>query len=120
MGAETLQPCLAFVPPGPAAQLRPDVLNLLPQEARRAIATARLQFHDRRRHFDHTGVEIDRAAGRELEGTPSARKHLPSNQPLRRAKDCFRPPPNAVDNETELRLQTDDRARRRKMNAPAG
>src|SRR5256885_4941489 len=116
MRTETLEPRPAFVSPSPMPQLFADVMNLLPQKPRRAITTARLQFHDRRRHFDHAGVEINRAAGRELEGTPGARNHLPANEPLRRSEDRFRPPPNVVDDEAELGLQSDDRARRRKMN----
>src|SRR5256885_7099771 len=120
MRTETLEPRPAFVSPSPMPQLFADVMNLLPQKPRRAVTAARLQFHDRRRHFDHTGVEINRAAGRELEGAPSSRKHLPANEPLRRSENLFGPLPDVIDDEAEFRLEADDRARRRKMNAPAG
>jgi hypothetical protein len=116
MRAETLQPRLAFVAPAPAPEFLAHILNLFPQQPRGAVTTARLELHDRCSHLDHAGVEINRATGGELEGAPRARHHLLANQPLRRSEYYLRPPPNIIDQKAELRLQTDDSARRRKMN----
>jgi hypothetical protein len=60
--AETLEPRIAFVPFTPAAQLVADILNLLPQQPRGTITTARLQLHDRCGYFNHARIEIDGAA----------------------------------------------------------
>src|SRR4051794_10497362 len=99
MGAESLKPRPALVAPRPAPQLLADVMNLFPQEAGRAITTARLHFHDWRRHFDHARVEIDRATGRELERATGPRQHFAANQPLRRPENFFRLLTNVVDDE---------------------
>src|ERR1700682_136764 len=117
MRAETLEPGTAFISPRPTAQLATDVINLFPQESRRAIATARLQLDDRRRHFDDARVEINRTARRKLERATRSRNHFPADQPLRCSENLFGPLPDIIDDEAELGLQPDDRARRRQMKA---
>src|SRR4051794_32758679 len=88
--AESLKARLAFVSTGPAPQLFADIMNLLPQEPRRSITTARLQLDNGRCHLDHAGVEIDRPAGRQLERASSARQHLVPDQFLSGPEDLFR------------------------------
>src|SRR5256714_3169999 len=120
MRAETLELGPAFISACPAPQFLADVMNLFPQESRCAIATARFQLDDRRRHFDHAGVEINRAAGRKLERASGARQHFAPNKFLRRPENFFRPLTDAVNDQTEFRLQTNHCPRRMKMNSAAG
>ena len=120
MRAETLELRLAFISPRPAPQLLAYVVDLFPQEPRRAIATTRLQFHNRRRDFDHTGVEVNRTAGRELEGAPGARQHFAPDKFLRGSENFLRAFTDAVNDQAEFRLQTDDRARWVKVNPATG
>jgi hypothetical protein len=114
--AETLEPRLAFVSFAPAAELVAHVLDLFPQKTRRAITAARLELHDRSGHFDNAGVEINRAAGGQLKGAPRSRHHFLPNESLGRSENYLRPPANIINEKAELRLETDDGARRRKMN----
>src|SRR3954462_10157143 len=90
MRAESLEPGPAFIPLSPAAQLLADKVDLFPQQSGGAIATTWLQFHDRRRHFDDSGVEINRAAGRQLERPPSSRQHFVTDQFLRGPENLLR------------------------------
>ena len=67
MRAEALKRALTFVSPGPVIQLPSQIADLLPQQTRRAITTARLEFNNGRGDFDHAGVEINCAALRAIE-----------------------------------------------------
>ena len=120
MRAEALELRPAFISPRPTPQLLAHVVDLFPQEPRRAIATTRLQFHDRRRDFDHACVEVNRAAGWELEGAPGPRQHFAPDKFLRRPENFFRAFTDAVNDQAEFRLQADDRARWVKVNPAAG
>src|SRR5256885_1903025 len=118
--AETLELRPAFFSPRPSPQFLAHVVDLFPQEPRRAIATARFQFYDRRRDLDHTGVEVNRTAGRELEGAPGARQHFAPDKFLRGSENFLRAFTDAVNDQAEFRLQADDRARWVKVNPAAG
>jgi hypothetical protein len=45
-------------------QLRSQIPNLFPEQARRALTTAAFQLNDWSSDFDHSGVEINGAASR--------------------------------------------------------
>src|ERR1700731_2984586 len=115
MRAETLQARPAAVPRAPGVELFPQILNLFPKQSRRAVTASRLQFDDRCCHFDHSGIEVDRAARRELERAARARNNPAPDEILRRSENCFRTPLHVVDEKGEFRFQADDRPRRRKM-----
>src|SRR3954465_14424831 len=102
MGTESLEARPTLVSACPAPQLFADVMNLFPQKPRRAITTARLQLHDWRRDLDHARIEIDCAAGGELERATGPRKHFAANESLRGPENFLRFLTNVVDDEAEF------------------
>src|SRR3954468_13234515 len=113
MCAEALEGALAFMSPGPVIQLLSEIADLLPQQTRRAITTARLEFNNGRGDFDHTGVEINRAARRELKRFAGARNHSPPHQTTGITKDFFRTPSASINKQIKFRFQPDNGSRRR-------
>src|SRR6266481_2833435 len=113
MRAEALKGALTFVSPGPVIQLLSQIADLLPQQTRRAVTTARLEFNNGRGDFDHAGVEIDCTTGRQLKRFAGARNHSPSHQPAGLTKDFFGTPSAAINEEIKFRFQPYHRSRRR-------
>src|SRR5207244_10162710 len=113
MRAEALKPALALVSPGPVIQLPSQIADLLPQQTRRAITTAALEFNNGRGDFDNAGVEINCAARGQLKRFAGTRNHSASNQAAGITKDFFRTPPAAVNEKIKFRFQPDPRSRRR-------
>src|SRR6185436_9752680 len=104
------------MPLAPFAQLFTQVLNLFPQKPGGTITTPRFNLDDRCGYLDHARVEINRAAGGELERAACPRNHLATNEVLRRSENFFGQPANIINHEDELGFQANDGARRRKMN----
>ena len=113
MRAEALKRALTFVSPGPVIQLLSQIADLLPQQTRRAITTARLEFNNGRGDFDHAGVEINCAARGQLKRFAGARNHSPSHQTAGITKDFFWTPSASVNEKIKFRFQPDHRSRRR-------
>ena len=113
MRAEALKRALTFVSPGPVIQLPSQIADLLPQQTRRAITTARLEFNNGRGDFDHAGVEINCAARGQLKRFAGARNHSPSHQSAGITKDFFWTPSASVNEKIKFRFQPDHRSRRR-------
>ena len=113
MRAEALKRALTLVSPGPVIQLPSQTADLLPQQTRRAITTARLEFNNGCGHFDHAGVEINCAARGQLKRFAGARNHSLSDQAAGIAKDFFRTPSAAINKKIKFRFQPDHRSRRR-------
>jgi hypothetical protein len=113
MCAEALERAVAFVSPGPVIQFPSQIADLLPQQTRRSIATARLEFNNGCRDFDHTRVEINRASRRQLKRFAGPRNHSTSHQTTRIAKHLFRTPSASINYQIEFRFQPNHSARRR-------
>src|SRR6266702_5588468 len=113
MRTEALKRALTFVSPGPVIQLPSQIADLLPQQARRAITTARLEFNNGRGDFDHAGVEINCAARGQLKRFAGTRNHSPSDQAAWITKDLFRTPSASINEKIEFRFQPDHRTRQR-------
>src|SRR4029079_13265483 len=113
MCAEALERALAFVSAGPVIQLLSQIADLLPQQTRRAITTARLEFNNGRGDFDHAGVEINGTARGELKRFAGARNHSPSHETARIAKDFFRTPSASINEKIKFRFEPDHRSRPR-------
>jgi hypothetical protein len=64
--AESLEPDTAAMLASPSIEMPADEANPVPQHACGAHHAAALQFDRRRRDLDHAGVEVDRAARREV------------------------------------------------------
>src|SRR6266581_7353650 len=96
MRAEALKRALTFVSAGPVIQLPSQIADLLPQQTRRAITTARLEFNYGRGDFDHAGVEINCAARGQLKRFAGTRNHSPSDQAAGITKDFFRTPSASI------------------------
>ena len=113
MRAEALKRALTFVSPGPVIQLPSQIADLLPQQTRRAITTAALEFNNGCGDFDHAGVEINCTARGQLKRFAGARNHSASDQTAGITKDFFRTPSAAVNEKIKFRFQPDHRSRRR-------
>src|SRR4029450_6971942 len=112
MRAEALKRALTFVSPSPVIQFLSQIADLLPQQTRRAITTARLEFNNGRGDFDHAGVEINCTARGQLKRFAGARNHFPSPQTAGVTKNLFGTPSAAVNEKIKFRLQPDHRSRR--------
>ena len=66
MRAEALKRALTFVSRGPVIQFPSQIADLSPQQTRRAITTAALEFNYGRGDFDNAGVEINCTARGQL------------------------------------------------------
>src|SRR4029077_3417016 len=113
MRAEALKRALTFMSPGPVIQLPSQIADLLPQQTRRAITTARLEFNNGRGDFDHAGVEINCAARGQLKRFAGARNHSPAHQAAGITKDLFWTPSASINEKIKFRLQPDHRSWRR-------
>src|SRR6476620_7453394 len=113
MRAEALKRALTFVSPGPVVQLPSQIADLLPQQTRRAITTARLEFNYGRGDFYYSRVEINRAARGQLKRFAGARNHSASHQTAGITKDFFRTPYAAINKKIKFRFQPDHRSWRR-------
>src|SRR5436305_6354894 len=107
MCAEALKRALTFMSPGPVIQFLSQIADLLPQQTRCAITTARFEFNNGRGDFDYTRVEINCAARWQLKRFAGARNHAPSYQPAGITKDFFRTPSAAIDEKIKFRFQPD-------------
>src|SRR4029077_14380882 len=105
MCAEALKRALTLVSPGPVIQLLSQIADLLPQQTRRAITTARLELNNGRGDFDHAGVEINCTACGQLKRFAGARNHSPSHQTAGITENFFGTPSAAVNDEIEFRFQ---------------
>src|SRR6478752_1349214 len=113
MRAEALKRALTFVSPGPVIQLPSQIADLLPQQTRRLITTARLEFNDGRGDFDHSRVEINCAARGQLKRFAGARNHSPSHQTAGITKDFFWTLSASINKKIKFRFQPDHRSWRR-------
>src|SRR4029453_1751184 len=113
MRAEALKRALTFVSPGPVIQLPSQIADLLPQQTRRAITTARLEFNNGRGDFDHAGVEINCAPRGQLKRFARAGDHSASHQTTGITKDFFGTTSAAINEKIKFRFQPDHRSRRR-------
>src|SRR4029077_20773583 len=113
MGAEALKRALTLVSPGPVIQLLSQIADLLPQQTRRAITTARLEFNNGCGNFDHPGVEINCAACGQLKRFAGARNHSSSHQTAGITKDLFWTPSASINEKIKFRFQPDHRSSRR-------
>ena len=66
MRTKTLKTAFAAMSLLPMIQFTSQIADLLPQQTRRSIATARLEFNNGCGNFDDTGVEVNRASGWQL------------------------------------------------------
>src|SRR5213078_141637 len=103
MRAKTLQAALAAVSSGPVIQLPSQIADLLPQQTRRAITTARLEFNYGRGDFDHAGVEINCAARGQLKRFAGTRNHSSSHQTAGITKDFFWTPSASINKKIKFR-----------------
>src|SRR3954470_15003177 len=113
MRAEALKRALRFVSRGPMIQLLSQIADLLPQQTRRPITTAWLEFNNGRGDFDHAGVEINCTARGQLKRFAGARNHPPSHQTAGITKNFFRTPPASIDEKIKFRFQPYHCSRRR-------
>src|SRR5437764_14872440 len=97
----------------PMIQFTSQIADLLPQQTRRSITTAALEFNNGCRDFDHTRVEINRAASWQLKRFAGARNHSTSHQTTWIAKHLFRTPSASINYQVEFRFQPSHSARRR-------
>src|SRR4249919_4124543 len=111
MCAEALKRALTLVSPGPVIQLLSQIADLLPQQTRRAITTARLEFNNGRGDFDHPGVEINCAACGQLKRFAGARNHSTSHQTAGITKDFFRTPSASINEKIKFCFQPDHPSR---------
>src|SRR4030095_9354571 len=112
MRAEALKRALTFVSPSPVIQLPSQIAHLLPQQTRRAITAARLEFNNGCGDFDNASVEVNCAARGQLKRFAGARNHSSSHQTAGITKNFFRTPSAAVNEKIEFRFQPDHRSRR--------
>src|SRR6266536_728106 len=96
MRAEALKRALTFVSPGPVIQLPSQIADLLPQQTRRAITTAWLEFNNGCGYFNHAGIEINCAARGQLKRFAGARNHSSSHQTAGITKDFFWTPSASI------------------------
>src|SRR5882672_12917695 len=113
MRAEALKRALALVSPSPVIQFPSQIADLLPQQTRRSITTARLEFNYRRRDFYPPRVEINCAARGQLKRFAGARNHSSSHQTAGITKDFFWTPSASINKKIKFRFQPDHRSRRR-------
>src|SRR6476659_7213883 len=113
MRTEALKRALTFVSPGPMIQFPSQIADLLPQQTRRAITAAWLEFNNGRGDFDHAGVEINCTARGQLKRFAGARNHSPSNQTAGITKHFFRTASVSINEKIKFRFQPDHRSRRR-------
>src|SRR5512132_2071817 len=113
MRAKALECAVALVPLRPVIQLPSQIADLLPQQTRRAITTARLEFNNGRGDFDHAGVEMNCTARGQLKRFAGARNHSPSHQTAGITKDFFWTPSASINEKIKFRFQPDHRSRRR-------
>src|SRR5882757_6987664 len=113
MRAEALKRALTFVSRGPVIQFPSQIADLLPQQTRRAITTAALEFNNGRGDFDNAGVEINCTARGQLKRFAGTRNHSLSDQAAGITKDFFWTPPAAVNEKIKFRFQPDHRSWRR-------
>src|SRR4029453_1131561 len=114
MRAEALERAVALVARGPVIQLTAQIADLIPQQTRRAITTAALEFNNGCGDFDHAGVEINRPARRQLKRFAGARNHSASHQATRITKDSFGTSSVSVNEKIKFCFQPDHRSRRRR------
>lgn len=108
VSAETLEPRLTIVPHAPAIEFLAHESNLFPEQSGCAETATGLELNNRRCDFDHAGVEVNRAARRQLKRTAGPGQHSLAHKPLWRAENFLRPPMNVVYEKLELSFQPDD------------
>ena len=113
MRAEALKRALTFVSSGPVIQLTSQIADLLPQQTRRAITTAALEFNNGCGDFDDASVEINCTARGQLKRFAGTRNHSPSDQTAGITKDFFRTPSASINEKIKFRFQPDHRSGRR-------
>src|SRR2546430_16752398 len=103
MRTKALKPALAAMLPLPMIQLPSQIADLLPQQTRRSITTAGLEFNNWCRDFDYPRVEINCTARGQLKRFADARNHSASHQAAGITKDFFRSEERRVGKECRSR-----------------
>src|ERR1044071_4789669 len=96
MRAKALKCAVAVVPLRPVIQFPSQIADLLPQQTRRAITTAALEFNNGCGDLDNAGVEINRTARGQLKRFAGARNHTSSHQATGITKDLFWTPSASI------------------------
>src|SRR2546430_17399890 len=109
MTAERLQPNATAAALFPRVELIADEADLFPQTANHARSALRCDLDHRRHNFEHTAVEIERAAGRQLHRLVRPLEQRPVNEARRRLPNLLRRRLSIVDEDLEFGLYADDR-----------
>ena len=120
VGAEAGEAHRVAVTPLPVVELAAHEADRLPQRAAGARRAAAVDLDRRRRHLDDAGVEVHRAAGRQVVGGALAVHQRSADEGGRAAEHRLRLRLPPVDEEAELGLEADRRqAQRPRRRQPA-